>query len=100
MGLDRNRNTQLSLHIQPLVPGAAVPGAPVSDSDSTQKSAVVSHCPQMLQQTFKGHGLSKARSMPVVGLLVPGPVVAKVEQGQRCMKGMVNECSRWAGFLP
>jgi hypothetical protein len=29
--------------IQPLVPGAAVPGAPVLDSDSVQKSVVVPH---------------------------------------------------------
>ena len=51
-------------HLHPLFPGAAVPGAPVADLEMTQKSSVVPHWPQVLQQTFSRHGLSVAKSVP------------------------------------
>lgn len=45
---------QLEMH--PLVPGFAVPGAPVSAGDSVQKSAVIPQYPQISQHAFKGQG--------------------------------------------
>ena len=48
----------------------AVPGAPVLVS--TQKSLVMPHWPQTLQQAFNGQGLSLEISEPSVGALEPG----------------------------
>ncbi|KAH8629875.1 glycoside hydrolase family 18 protein [Alternaria alternata] len=58
-------------YLQPFLPGAEVPGAPVSDLEITQKSSVMPHWPQILQQTFSGQGLRVARSVPADGWVVP-----------------------------
>lgn len=61
---------QFGMH--PCEPGAAVPGAPVSADDGVQKSEVVPHCPQMLQQELSGHGFREAKSVLPDGGSVPG----------------------------
>jgi hypothetical protein len=48
------------LATQPFDPGVAVPGAPVSAGLGTQKSLVMPHWPQTLQQTLSGQGLRSA----------------------------------------
>lgn len=58
--------------IQPLVPGCAVPGAPVSAGSAIQKSVVIPHWPQMSQHAFKGQGLRLARSDILAGAVVLG----------------------------
>lgn len=60
------------LEIQPFCPLAAVPGAPVGDSERVQNSVVVPHCPQISQNAFKGHWLSFVRSVPAGVSGVPG----------------------------
>lgn len=62
----------LQLEMHPFEPGAAVPGALVSAHDGVQKSEVVPHCPQMLQQELSGHGLREANSVFPDGGSVPG----------------------------
>ena len=57
--------------MQPKVPVFAVPGAPVLVS--TQKSLVMPHCPQILQQAFNGQGfISVIFDDASVGALEPG----------------------------
>jgi hypothetical protein len=60
------------LAIQPFDPGVAVPGAPVSAGLGMQKSCVVPHWPQTLQQALRGHEFRSARVDMSAGLLVPG----------------------------
>jgi len=60
------------LDIQPLRPTADVPGALVVEAEIVRKSAVVPHCPQMLQQALSGHGLSDAKATDAAGFAVPG----------------------------
>lgn len=43
------------LEMQPFVPAAAVPGAPVVDWVMVQNSEVVPHWPQISQQALRGH---------------------------------------------
>src|SRR3954468_8490755 len=58
------------LEMQPFVPGAAVPGAPVLEL--VQKSDVVPHWPQTSQHALSRHGLRGEMSTPAAGLVVPG----------------------------
>ena len=67
-----NRGGSSGRNSQPSLPGADVPGAPVSDCDMVQKSSLTPHWPQILQHTFRGQGFSLARSVPFGGSLVPG----------------------------
>ena len=69
-------------HLHPFLPGAEVPGAPVSDLETTQKSSVVPHWPQMLQQTFSGHGLSEVKFVPCGGRTVSGIFYRYVSLGK------------------
>jgi hypothetical protein len=59
------------MYLHPFLPGADVPGAPVSLLEMTQKSSDKPHWPQMLQHTLSGQGLSFARSVPEEGCVVP-----------------------------
>jgi hypothetical protein len=59
---------QLEMH--PFFPGAEVPGGP--RDDFMQKSDVVPHWPQTLQQALSGHGLRSAMLTPEAGFVVPG----------------------------
>lgn len=63
---------QLTMH--PFVLGANVLGALVSDFEMTQKSAVVPHWPQILQQTLSRHGFKLVKLVPDGGFCVPGTV--------------------------
>lgn len=69
-------------YIHPFFPGADVPGAPVSDLLTAQKSSVKPHWPQTLQQTFNGQGFSVlifAGAVIGFGRMVPffvGPQIA------------------------
>ena len=58
--------------IQPLEPGAAVPGAPVLELDGTQKSFVVPHWPQILQHALSAHVFNVVKSVPAGALVVFG----------------------------
>jgi hypothetical protein len=58
--------------MQPFSPGAEVPGAPVVDFETVQKSLVIPHWPQMLQHAFSLHGFKSANLVPLVGFAVPG----------------------------
>lgn len=54
---------QLGIHL--LVPGPAVPGAPVSDSVTVQKPESMPHWPQILQHiTFSGQGSRRPGLVP------------------------------------
>lgn len=55
-----------------MLPGCAVPGAPVSAGSAIQKSVVIPHCPQISQHAFKGQGLRFARSDILAGAVVLG----------------------------
>lgn len=73
------QSTDRARYIHPFLPGAEVPGAPVSDLLTTQKSSVIPHWPQILQQTFNGQGLSMLMLVDADGCTVPffvGPQTA------------------------
>ena len=50
------------LEMQPLVPGAEVPGAPVADSDLVQKSWLMPHWPNLFWR--RGELVFKFSSIP------------------------------------
>jgi hypothetical protein len=76
-------------NLHPFFLGADVPGAPVADLEMTQKSSVVPHCPQTLQQTFRGQGFNLAQSslVPEAGFFVPGACGPQTALGTEAGKG-------------
>lgn len=56
----------------PFVPGGEVPGFPDGPLFSVQKSALMPHWPQILQQTFNGQGFRSVRFWPDDGATDPG----------------------------
>jgi hypothetical protein len=65
--------------MHPLLPGAAVPGAPVAAWLGVQKSDVIPHWPKMSQHALMGHGFNAAHEAEEAGytvLLTCGPHTA------------------------
>ena len=71
-GADPTTISVPQLDIQPYEPMAAVPGAPVGDSLTVQKSGVVPHWPKISQHALSGQGLRVEILTPAAGANVPG----------------------------